>query len=625
MVKYKWYACDFETAADEQAELNNKTYVWAWGLSKIQEDCKSLDYYGTNIDTFLETAFELGGTFWFHNEKFDGSFILNRLFEYDFSYTDKGTFDMDNHTFNSIINGMGQVYQITIKQNNKIIKICNSLLKIPKSIRDIAKALKLDVQKGDIDYRIYREEGGELTQEDYDYLQRDVVILARGMYELCMKYENDKLTIGADCMVKFKEFCKDYEKLYNDISLDEDRFIRKAYFGGWVFVNPEYKNRLIYKGATYDKNSMYPGVMHSMSGYLFPYGKPKYFIGEYIDNNEYPLFVQRINVGYAKLKVNRWPTINIGIFAGKIHSEYATEIIEKDLTLTKTDLKWFMLNYDFNENDIHYLDGYMFHATIGTFNSYIDFYMELKIKATKSKNAVERELAKLMLNNLYGKFGTNPIRKSKIPVYINNKLEYMDEKKYWDYRTKCTHDLPSKNLDEYKIQGYIPVAVFTTAYARNELWEAIDKIGYNNFIYADTDSIHILLSALNIAQKNLDIHDSRLGAWKCESIWSQGYFIRAKTYYELIWKIGGRINLNRNDYNIKACGMPDILKGNININNFCEGNMWCTEKYYNELGDKKINKLKQEYNIHIVSEGKLIPKQVQGGIILKDTSFKISK
>lgn len=619
---YKWWACDFETAADPQAEQKEITYVWAWGLANISKDVKELDYYGTNIETFMETAFKLGGTFWFHNEKFDGSFILNWLFKYKYIYSDKNVFDMPNKTFNVLCNNMGQIYRIVIKNNDTAIKIQNSLLKIPSSIKQMAKDLKLEVSKGDIDYKKYRPENCELTEEEYEYLERDVVILAKSMYELHMKNNNSKLTIGADCINSFKKFCKNYDKLFPQINEEEDKFIRQSYFGGYVYVKPEMQNKILDWGSTYDKNSMYPGVMHSSSGYLFPYGSPVYFEGEYEFNGAYPLYVQHVVISHAVLKPNRWPTINLKR-KFNAHSEYATELEDEDLVLTSVDLKWLEKNYDIEH--IEYIDGYMFKATIGKFDDYINFYNDLKVKATLSKNAVERYLAKLMLNNLYGKFATNPVHISKIPVWDKEKRKiiWMYDKDYWDLRKQIIGDEPTKEIREYRPTGYIPVATFITAYARNELFNALEVL-WDYFCYCDTDSVHILYDGIKIAEKLLDIHPSKLGAWKQESRWNNAMFIRPKTYIEHEVIKDGKFNLKKNVWNIKACGMPDNIKSKLKIEDFNIGTMWVSDKYLDTLPDKKKEKLYKDYKIVIVPEGKLVPKQVDGGVILVERPFSIN-
>lgn len=615
-----WYAADFETAADDKSIKTQTTYVWAWGITKVSKDDEEF-YYGTNIISFIAKTLELGGTYWFHNEKFDGAFIINYLLRNGFKLTEhKSVWDMEEFEVKTVVNNMGQIYQLVYKVGNKVVKIQNSLLKIPGTIKRIAKSLKLDVTKGEIDYSKYREEGADnLDPIDLDYLERDVRILAKALYGICLKNGHTSMTIGSDCMKEFKKLQKNYDKLFEGtINKYEDLFIRKAYRGGYVYVNPKYQGINLGNGATFDKNSMYPGVMHSNSNYLFPYGKPIYYKGEYIDNKEYPLYIQRMIIT-AKLKKDRWPTINLR-FGMSGHSEYAIEIDNQELILTDVDLLWLFKNYEIE--NINFVDGYMFRAGKGFFDDYIDTYMKLKEESTKSKDPIKRQLAKLMLNNLYGKFGTNPVRISKLPIIVKDVTKWVTEKEYYRLKGLKTNIVYLRKFNEYKQTGYIPVACFCTAYARNELWKAMELV-WDYFCYCDTDSIHILEDCLNMALYNLDIHDTKLGAWAKESAWDTAKFLRAKTYAEHIVEKDGKPV--KPYWDIKACGMPDNIKESINIKDFKIGSQWVsTNIIKNWLRQGKF-KLALAKGYIFIEEGKLVPKQVTGGVILEERPFKITE
>ena len=69
------------------------------------------------------------------------------------------------------------------------------------------------------------------------------------------------------------------------------------------------------------------------------------------------------------------------------------------LTLTNIDLELFLEHYDHSE--ITYHGGFKFKRITGLFKSYIDYWMEEKIKAGKEGNGAKRQIAKLMLNSLY--------------------------------------------------------------------------------------------------------------------------------------------------------------------------------------------------------------------------------
>ena len=87
------------------------------------------------------------------------------------------------------------------------------------------------------------------------------------------------------------------------------------------------------------------------------------------------------------------------------------------LHLTSVDLKLLFDNYDVW--DITYIGGYKFRGETGLFSEYIDYWYDVKQKAKVEGNKAMYHIAKLMLNSLYGKFGSNPEKASKYP--------YLDE------------------------------------------------------------------------------------------------------------------------------------------------------------------------------------------------------
>ena len=95
----------------------------------------------------------------------------------------------------------------------------------------------------------------------------------------------------------------------------------------------------------------------------------------------------------------------------------------------------------------------------GIFDEYIDYWYNIK---NNSKDGV-RELAKLMLNNLYGKFGTNPRFIPYIPTFIDGEVKYL------------------AGDEEERNSVYVPMASFITAYARNKTIRSAQKL-YNHFV-----------------------------------------------------------------------------------------------------------------------------------------------
>ena len=221
----------------------------------------------------------------------------------------------------------------------------------------------------------------------------------------------------------------------------------------------------------------------------------------------------------------------------------------------------------------------------------------MKIKEN-SEGAV-RQIAKLFLNNLYGKFAT----------YIESsfKVAYLKDNGVVGFKTIHEED---------KEAGYIPIGSAITSYSRNFTIRRAQKNyhpkeGYG-FAYADTDSIH----CYNMTEKQLvdiDIHESNLCCWKIESHWNTGWFVRQKTYIE---EIEGRLD-------IKCAGLPE--RGKKLLDYSITRNKETLEEL-KELSEnekkfiKKKRKIK-DFNVGIKIPGKLSPKRIKGGIVLIDTEF----
>ena len=190
---------------------------------------------------------------------------------------------------------------------------------------------------------------------------------------------------------------------------------------------------------------------------------------------------------------------------------------------------------------------------------------------------------------------------------------------------------------------------FVTSYARNKTIRSAQKIK-DKFMYADTDSLHIHIKLPekmknmssdeleNLTTKDLiemgvdipedfEIHPTKLGAWKVESLFYRARYLRQKCYIEdenpqELWDKpqfhSGDLKetcedlgidfeeeikryegwYDRKNLKITCAGMPDDCYSEVSWTNF-----FITAEY----------------------SGKLIPERVPGGIVLKDTKFTIHR
>ena len=185
--------------------------------------------------------------------------------------------------------------------------------------------------------------------------------------------------------------------MFPELDKDTDKMVRAAYRGGFTYVNPKHKNKERGAGVSIDVNSLYPSVLRYK---LLPYGYGKYFLGEYQDDPMYPLYVQTIKCKF-KIKHDKIPTIQIKNSLSFIPNDYLESSNDEKVTLTLTnvDLKLFLEHYDTEELD--YIEGMKFKGMRGNFDTYVDYWTEIKIKAGKEGNKGLRAIAKLCLNSLY--------------------------------------------------------------------------------------------------------------------------------------------------------------------------------------------------------------------------------
>lgn len=554
------YAADFETIPDP-----NDCRVWSCGLCTIDDNLTFR--YGNSIEWFIEFASKhCGSTFYFHNLKFDGEFIMNHLFREGYVHCVQRK-RMKTKTFSTLISDKGQFYSMEIcfgmNEDGKpnTVTIYDSLKILPFSVADVAKAFNLPISKQTLDYDTFREIGHELTQNEIDYLRPDVEIMARALHIL-FSQNLRQMTQGSNALVDYKNIIgkKNFNKWFPIPAYDFD--VRQSYKGGFTYCDPRKKGQDIGQGIVLDVNSLYPSVMYFQP---LPYGEGVFFEGKYQPDKLYNLYVQMITCQF-ELKEGYIPTIQLKNTNLFVPTEYlsSSEGEEVTMCLTSVDLEIFLEHYEVY--NLTYHSGWKFKSTIGLFKDYIDKWMKIKVESTENGNKAMRTLAKLMLNALYGKFALNPNVQSKIPYFDEGMVKYKLGEK------------------ETRDPIYIPVGTFITSWARYKTITSAQYV-YDRFIYADTDSLHLI--GWDIPE-NLEIHDTSLGAWKIESYFTRARFIRQKTYVE---EINGQLH-------ITCSGMPSRCYEHVTWENFIAGSSFA---------------------------GKLQPMHVPGGIVLKDIDFTIKR
>lgn len=566
MIK-KWYAADFETSNSKINIEQEYTRVWAWD---IFDPNLRLHITGYDIETFFDKLFLMPSCIlYFHNLKFDGAFILSYLLDVGFEISDDGK----DCSISTLITDRLVWYTFEVHFNRKTYIFRDSLKKISGTLRDAAKAFNLPIEKGEIDYTVHRDKGYIPTEEEIKYLHTDTEILGD---ILKYYYENGmtSLTNATDAMKSYKNIIGNisYKEYFPIVPKPVDDFIRRSYKGGFCFLNPKFWNKDLNEVYCYDVKSMYPSVMSEME---LPYGVPQHYNGEYVEDKAYPLYIQEINVD-CDLKEGRIPSIQSKAFMTiKLQYLKSTNGQMRNMVLTSLDLEHLFRDYEIH--DIEFIQGYKFRSSFNLFYDYVNYYFPLK---EKSKGA-KKQLYKIFLNSLYGKFAMMTERQQAIPEKVNGELKYK-----------------RSGIEEVDAQ-YTAVASFITSWAR---WKLLSGIYANldNFIYCDTDSMHLIKPANGVKIGN------NLGEWNIE----HGEYINGKpvTYVNKARYLGQKcymlaeIKNNKEMMVKKIAGAPDTVKQQIDFSNF----------YVNFTSDAdKFPKFRM--------------KNVKGGVILIPTTFTIKQ
>ena len=568
-----WYVSDFETTSYSFYLKYNYTRVWLWAT--CDSDAK-ITKIGTDISEFIDYCRTLEGSIiYFHNLKFDGNFILDYLLNHGYEYKE----DLkvrDGRGFTCLIGDQGEFYSIKVNfSKGHQIQFNDSLKLLPFKVETIAKDFKLPILKEHINYDDY-----SVTPKTIEYISHDVQVVAMGL-KIAKENGIDKITVASSAFHNYTGMYEDdlINSAFPDLGTDFLTDWRTAYRGGRCQVNPYFKGKVVHNVYRYDVNSMYPWAMHECS---LPYGDPI----PIKERGKYKFELYNVNIGF-KLKKGHLPSLlrKASIYSDDDSYYIETEGVE-NIRISSVDLDIVYRNYDVYY--IEFVEMYGFLTTTSLFKNYIDKYYGLKCNSYGALRAVY----KLLLNALYGKFGSNCEGSHKIPILKDGSISFINS--------------GSEDMKHY----YLPVAIAIVSWAHKLIDDLINECGIDNFIYCDTDSVHSL--------KQLDsrwIDQKALGKLKLEEIEEIAKYVRQKTYAFKGTKENNELDFYRrrddahiidkeNKIKIVCCGMPE------NINNET------TYLYKDEI----FNVFKEGFK----ADGKLMPMHVPGGVVLRETTFEIS-
>lgn len=466
---------DFETT---QPNSEGAVRVYLWVLCTHKDRIK----WGKDLFSFMETIKDKRAIIYFHNLKFDMSYIQYYLL-------DNGiTFDMCEKS--------GTIYSLKFNE----VELRDSMNFIPCSLRELGETYCQNYKK--LEYEDYLKPYDYVpNMYDIKYCKYDVLTLKEGLTNYLTELKkvleengatktakkvNKKLTNAGIAYEAFKEIT-DIERLCERTTRDIYNLIKPAYSGGYVYA----------KGGTYeaddtteilmlDENSMYPD---KYANWPMPIGR-HYSIDDSQIFEDFAII--SISIRFD-IKPNCPAIISQGFNkqGGTIYMKHSPDFI--NLVITNIDFKYILKFYNcewlFNW-------GIAWKTKAGVFKKYADIFMTLKANS----KGVRREVAKKLLNMCYGKTAMSGVHEIK--------------KYYIGLDNSVSSEILEFEEDDSQLQ-YFQVGIAICSYAHADLWDKMERVGADNVLYTDTDSIKFLCKDRSILD-NLPIDDKKLGFWKVE-------------------------------------------------------------------------------------------------------------
>ena len=441
-------------------------------------------------------------------------FIICHIYEFQYL---KGVFDLGEHDV--FASDLRRIIRFTALGN---IEFRCSMMLSNMTLKQFTHSMHVEHEKLDgsdiYDKQYYP--WSELPEHVLQYSAYDVIGLVEAV-KAKMRLDGDTLcTIPLTSTGYPRRDMKSAMKYYPHLKLIEmlpdltvyDMLVQ-AFRGGDTHANRYYAGSIVENVASADRSSSYPDVMCNC---MFPMGKwqqltadRQTLLKEMNEGKNALLIHIRITDVRLKDKYNGDPYIPRDKCTSIWHARYDNgRVLEaEELEIIVTDIDFYIINHDYEWSDLEVLRLYAseYDFLPACFVKVITNYYEQK---TKLKGDPEKDMeynkSKALLNGLYGMLAMKPLRKTLI------------------FRDGAMHEDNSQSREELLEQAYRKAyssyawGVWVTAWARFRLWEGIQIVGHDRFIYCDTDSVKYVSDtavswhAFNTERKSNSIYSGSL-------------------------------------------------------------------------------------------------------------------
>ena len=561
-----------------------------------------VDYVNAIRDRIVEQN-KRNAIIYFHNMKFDAYNILYALLTLGYIYTDdiKQLLIQDSswYTFRLNYRGVSLEFRDSYKLISQPLRSFQKTfgLSIGKSTEDSWKD-RLD-EVATVNALLNRTEPGLM-----EYALLDVDVLQAGLdkfWELQGGKKASKLTAASLAYSEWlsvieehgyrtadgvchKGFIEVDKKKKLTIVMDDDmpKFIHDitnyTYRGAVCYPNPDYTNKTLKGIYVYiDANSLYPSAMlPSVQGrnrynqmeltHYYPVGVPVRLKSmpteEIMKDRRYVSFLKlRIK---AKIKPDAViPFVSLGR-QGRVgegfNRLYRTNdfLREIDETFWVTSIDYRSIQNYYDIEELEFIEGIIYtpeNTSNDIFNEYISKWRRIKEQAAREGNAGLKQLAKIMLNSLYGKFAQS----------IDN-IET-----FFEFGENGSLTVSEGSFDGKTSLKNMGIAAMITSYAREILLDVANILSPEEFLYCDTDSIIMTESGWRKIREVKGLLDkAEFGCWDVEHIVKEVKILHQKCYMITEFEAFQRDH-KRERTVVKCAGASEDIKRYIQYDNFNRG------------------------------------------------------
>ena len=510
------YATDYLCLDTETSHTDDITgWIYQWAICIKQK----IFVYGrkpTELIAFMEKCaehYELKADkkiiVYIHNQQYDFSYIKKYLARYDPTIE---VLAIDNHCVLTV-DVLGFRFICSYKLTNLSLAVLSEKY-----------AVKYIKAVGEVDYNIIRYQDSELTDRDWLYMFSDVASQYDGVKQYLTM---NNYSFCADAPFTSTGFvrneCRKASKLDIDwrseftksrLSLTDYRLCRQAFMGGITICSWKYAGKTIRETDTVklghkDFTSSYPA--RQKMDYM-PVGKPMRY-GSIEDMNEFEYLLNE----YCCVFMLTLTDVHLkeGISAPYIPSSkclgVATIINDKGvkvpdwlklngkilyckkltIAVTEVDYKWIKRQYTASSVTVSNMICFKRGQMPNWLKSKVMEYFTNK-STLKNTEPVLYAKSKNLLNGIYGMTATSIIR----PSYQINQDSIIAKAVAKDKDKDDTEKLNKYYRSHNSFMCY-QWALYTTAWARDSLMTMIETVGYDNFLYCDTDSVFYIKTPEN--------------------------------------------------------------------------------------------------------------------------------